>query len=156
LAGDKEWRDYTFSVDLLYRDDDFAGLLFRYQDEENYYRFQLEEDDEEYHIAKMKDGALTFLVTDEPLPEPFSQQESVTIAADARGNVLKFFYKDQLIETITDSDLAQGGIGLMTSSTPTDFDNVRVEGIPAAVSASDKLAASWGYLKAAGHLEVGR
>jgi hypothetical protein len=150
IAGDKEWRNYTFSVDLLFRDDDFAGLLFRYQDEDNYYRFQLEEDDEEYHISRMKGGSLTFLVTNEPLPEPFSQQEWVTISVDARGNDLKFFYKGQLIETIKDPDLGRGSIGLMTSSSPVDFDNVKVEGDPAAVSASGKLAASWGYLKSLG------
>ena len=85
IAGDKEWRNYTFSVDVLYNDDDFAGYLFRYQDEDNYYRFQLEEDDDEYHIARMKDGAITFLVADGPLPEPFSQQEWVTLSVDARG-----------------------------------------------------------------------
>lgn len=147
IAGDKEWRNYTFSVDVFYRDDDFAGLLFRYQDEENYYRFQLEEDDDEYHIARMKDGSITFLIADGPLPEPFGQQEWVTISVDARGNNLKFFYKEQLVETIGDTALDHGSIGLMTSSSPLDFDNVKVEGEPAAVSASGKLAVSWGYLK---------
>ena len=62
----------------------------------------------------------------------------------------------RLTKTITDSDLARGAIGLMTSSTATDFGNVRIEGVPAAVNASDKLAASWGYLKTIRHLEVGR
>ena len=148
IAGDKEWRNYTFTVDVFFNDDDFAGLLFRYQDEENYYRFQLEEDDDEYHIARMKDGFVTFLVADGPLPEPFSAQEWVTISVDARGNNLEFFYKEQLVETIGDTALDHGSIGLMTSSSPTDFDNVKVEGEPAAVSVSDKLAVSWGYLKA--------
>lgn len=148
IAGDKEWRNYTFGADLFFRDDDFAGILFRYQDEENYYRFQLEEDDDEYHISKMKDGKITFLLTDQPLPEPFSQQEWVTLSVDARGKVLKFFYKEQLVETITDGDLDRGAIGLMTSSTATDFDNVKVEGEPASVNASDRLAVLWGALKA--------
>ena len=76
--------------------------------------------------------------------------EWVTIAAEARGNFLQFFYKDRLIETITDTALDQGAIGLMTSSTATDFDNVRVEGEPAAVDSFGKLAVPWGYLKAAG------
>ncbi len=96
IAGDKEWQNYTFSVDIFFRDDDFAGLVFRYQNEENYYRFQLEEDDDEYHIAVMKDGALTYLVADGPLPKPFAEQEWVTLSVDARGSVLKFFYKDVL------------------------------------------------------------
>lgn len=147
IAGDKEWRNYTFSADLLFRDDDFAGIVFRYQDEGNYYRFQLEEDDEEYHIARMKDGFITFLVADEPLPEPINQQEWVTISVDVRGNALKFFYQNQLVEIIMDSDLDHGSIGLMTSSCPTDFDNIKVDGEPAAVDASGKLPVLWGRLK---------
>ena len=147
IAGDREWRNYAFSVDILYRDDDYAGLVFRYQDEENYYRFQLEDDDDEYHIARMKDGSITFLVADGPLPEPFGQNEWLTISIDARGKTLKFFYKEQLIETIVDTALDHGSIGLMTSSSPVDFDNVKVEGESLAVSASGKLAVSWGYMK---------
>jgi hypothetical protein len=38
VAGADTWTDYTYSVDLQNLDDDGIGILFRYQDEDNFYR----------------------------------------------------------------------------------------------------------------------
>ncbi|OPZ87249.1 MAG: Serine/threonine-protein kinase AfsK [bacterium ADurb.Bin429] len=40
LAGDAEWKDYTFSLLVRSFDDDGLGIIFRYVDANNYYRFR--------------------------------------------------------------------------------------------------------------------
>jgi hypothetical protein len=70
--------------------------------------------------------------------------------ADLNAGLAAYFSFDQG-KTYLMKDLSgtgNDGIVLMISSCATDFDNVQVEGEPATVSASSKLAVSWGYLKA--------
>jgi hypothetical protein len=42
VAGDTAWTDYVYSVDLKALDDDGLGVLFRYQDEDNFYRLMFQ------------------------------------------------------------------------------------------------------------------
>lgn len=38
VAGEPNWKDYSYQVDIKTLDDDGVGILFRYQDEANFYR----------------------------------------------------------------------------------------------------------------------
>jgi len=40
-AGDAEWQDYVISLKLRSEDDDAIGLMFRYVDDDNYYRISM-------------------------------------------------------------------------------------------------------------------
>ena len=42
VAGDSGWTDVVFSARLRSLDDDAIGVLFRYGDENNYYRFSMD------------------------------------------------------------------------------------------------------------------
>jgi hypothetical protein len=42
VAGNVAWTDYVYTVDLKAVDDDGIGLLFRYQDEDNFYRLMFQ------------------------------------------------------------------------------------------------------------------
>src|SRR5690606_6786920 len=42
VAGDATWTDYRLSVRLRSDDDDAIGVMFRYQDEDNYYRLSID------------------------------------------------------------------------------------------------------------------
>ena len=39
IAGSEDWSDYYFAARIYTSDDEGIGMLFRYQDEDNYYRF---------------------------------------------------------------------------------------------------------------------
>ena len=42
LAGEPRWRDVQISVRLRSDDDDAIGIMFRYFDGDNYYRFSMD------------------------------------------------------------------------------------------------------------------
>ncbi|WP_218775570.1 metallophosphoesterase [Oceanobacillus senegalensis] len=60
-GGAFAWKDYSFSTTLRSTDDDGIGLMFRYQDPDNYYKLELDEQREFYKLFKVVDGVETTL-----------------------------------------------------------------------------------------------
>jgi hypothetical protein len=55
------WKDYTFSTTLRSTDNDGMGLMFRYQDPDNYYKLELDNERKFYKLFKVVDGVETTL-----------------------------------------------------------------------------------------------
>lgn len=132
-AGDKAWTDYTLNAVLRSTDNDGIGLIFRYQDEENYYRILLMNDAGNsgavgsaiQRIQKFVDGEPITLhqnIVTEAYPAGY-----FSLTADVRGDSIKTYLNGELIGSATDDDYSDGKIGLFVyANSGAWFDSVTV------------------------------
>jgi hypothetical protein len=139
VTGGRDWEDYEFSVKVRCEDDDGVGLLFRYQDADNYYRFFMVEDDNNggplRKLEKCVDGAFTILAVDS---SAFSYTtEPFVVTVRARGAALSAMVDGESVVEAEDDGYATGGIGLMCyANVDTWFDSVRVSGSSTGIAAA--------------------
>ncbi len=128
LAGRLEWTDYQVIIRLRSDDDDAIGVLFRYQDEKNYYRFSMDRERNYRRLVKCVQGNYVLLWED-----AFAYQKGQTyeLKIIARGDKLQGWMSttsgtDLLFDT-SDGDLKHGLIGLYCwANTGAQFHHVRV------------------------------
>lgn len=64
IVGSKYWDNYSISVDLSSQDNDWIGLVFRYQDPQNFYVFTWQSEGSARFIRKIVNGIETILISD--------------------------------------------------------------------------------------------
>jgi hypothetical protein len=124
LAGDATWTDYRVSVRLASDDDDAIGVVLRYQDADNWYRFSMDSERGYRRLVKSVAGVVTELWSDIFAYE-VGREYLVTI--DVLGAGIAGFLDGVPMFTVRDSDVATGGIGLYCwANTDARFQSVRV------------------------------
>jgi len=120
--------DYRFSVDTQYLGTgllDDIGVMFRYQDNENYYRLSM---NTRYGFTRLeKKVAGTFI----PLAvnaRGYDSGQVLHFIIDVQGSLIRIWINSDPVFALQDSDLASGTVALYTQDT-SSFDNVQVEGI---------------------------
>ncbi|UCG50263.1 MAG: DUF1080 domain-containing protein [Phycisphaerales bacterium] len=123
--GGKDWTDYTIDLKMKSTDNDVIGVMFRYQDDDNYYRFYWNRQTPGYCLTKHKEDSAT----------PLALGSAIAYAADtwydikivASGPNLKLFINGELKLEASDSDFDKGSIALYScGNSGSYFDNVRV------------------------------
>ena len=144
ITGDTAWTDYSFNVELKSMDNDGVGLLFRYRDAGNYYRYLRVEDPANggpfRRIERCDDSSFTVLAEDS---SDFSYPPNffcVTVVAfDAR---LFVFEEGELVLSAIDSVFTSGKIGFMCyANDGSFFDNVAVTPEFVVDSSADRVIA---------------
>ena len=59
-----DWTDYTATVTIKSTDNDAIGVMFRYQDENNYYRFIWDKERKSRALVKCENDQFTILAED--------------------------------------------------------------------------------------------
>ncbi|UCG46066.1 MAG: hypothetical protein JSU94_11245, partial [Phycisphaerales bacterium] len=119
------WRDYAVDVTLSSDDDDAIGVMFRYQDNDNYYRFSWDKQRSYRRLVKKEGGVFTVLAQDN-VPYVTGQAYQLEIVAD--GPVLQVFIDDQVIFWAGDYSLESGTVALYSwGNAGARFDGVGVE-----------------------------
>jgi hypothetical protein len=128
IAGNKDWSDYYFAARLRTSDDDGIGMVFRYQNPKNYYRFLTVEDPGNRgpfkRLEKQVDGQFTLLAestSDMKVPGNFVGK--VLVVDDSI-----YVYEDnELLFAIRDNAFSAGKVGFMCyANTEAIFDDVYV------------------------------
>ena len=109
VAGDSSWTDVAVKVTLESFDEDAIGLLFRYVDENNYYRFSMDRRRGYRRLVKNVEGTFTQLWEDEFVYEIERRYELIVVA---KGDTLHGYIDGIQIFSISDADLSSGKIGL--------------------------------------------
>jgi len=125
IAGDTRWNDVIVTARLLSHDDDAIGLLFRYTDENNYYRFSMDSQRRYRRLVKNVDGNFTPQWEDDFAYEMGRVYELTIVAI---GGVLRG-YMDGVPMFIVEDDapLTTGKIGLYCwGNNDARFSQVRV------------------------------
>jgi len=124
------WTDYQMTLTMLSEDDDAMGIMFRYQDANNYYRFAwLNENHNQgvgrRQLIKMHNGTFTVLAQNDT---PYTKNTSYTVKIQASESNLKVFINSTQVLEANDSSFAYGSVAFFCwGNVGTHFDNIDVE-----------------------------
>lgn len=117
--------DHLVEATVETPDDDGLGLVVRYRDPANHYRFDWLAQGARRQIVKVAGGVATRLAFD---LEPYAPGTRYRLRFQARGTRLCAFVDGALVLSADDPDLASGGAGLYVwGSAGARFDDVRVQ-----------------------------
>lgn len=123
VAGDSSWTSYTMVTDLAVTDDDYIGVMVRYQDPDNYYRLLISSQSSIIRFDKRLNGTFENLYRLNMM-WPKSRFE---VAVDVHDSTMTVFLDKNKMFSVTDASIPNGKIGLVSYyNTGAFFDNVAV------------------------------
>ena len=122
---DKRFGDFVLDVDATQvggPNDNTYGVIFRYQDDRNFYRLDISGDGY-FAVFKRKDG--TWTKVQDYVETTAVKQGNATnhLQVIAKGNQFTFNVNGQTVKTFSDSDFPTGNVGVTAG---TLFDNAGV------------------------------
>lgn len=122
-----DWTDYTTTLSITSYDNDDIGLMFRYQDANNYYRFSWDHERRYRRLIKMVNGTASLLAQDYV---PYLAGQSYQLQVICQADNIQIYIDGDLIFTVPDSSLDSGSIALYCwGNTGSFFDNIVVENL---------------------------
>jgi Domain of Unknown Function (DUF1080) len=120
-----KWSDYRVSMKIRSADDDAIGIMFRYQDNENYYRFSWYPDEKFRRLEKRVGGSLKVLAQDSVA---YTKGQTYALQIVAQGSSLKVLIDGKTIFSVKDTSFSEGTIALYSyHNAGSSFDDVVVE-----------------------------
>jgi hypothetical protein len=123
------WSNYHFAVQVRSTDDDALGVMMRYQDPNNYYRFSWDRQRTYRRLVKVVNGTFTLLAQENV---PYVVGQSYQLDVIANGNTLEVRVDGVSLfgGPITDTAFATGSVALYSwGNTGNSFDNVVVDAV---------------------------
>jgi hypothetical protein len=122
------WTDYSASVTIKSNDNDIIGIMFRYQDENNYYRFTWDKERSTRNLVKCENGQFTILAEDSV---PYVTGKEYQVKISAQGSTLQVSIDGSPVFSANDSTFSSGTIALYSwGNTGSYFDDILVDGLP--------------------------
>jgi hypothetical protein len=103
----EKWTDYAVSLKMWSKDDDTLGVMFRYQDGNNYYRFSWDKERGYRRLVKRQGGSFTLLAEDKVAYVP-DRAYQIGIVAD--GPALEVWIDGGRIFSVSDTTFGEGSI----------------------------------------------
>jgi len=107
--GGYGWSDYHITLTMMSSDDDMIGVMFRVQDNNNYYRFYWDHQRQFSTLAKKVGGVWTRIFGHERY---YQRSQNYQIDILAQGNLIQISTDGNLLSSVTDNSLAQGTIAM--------------------------------------------
>ena len=125
LYTKRAWYDYQVSFKMRSDDDDRLGVMFRYQDDQNYYRFSWDKSGSRRQLVKRENGVFTVLAED---AVPYSNGITYQVEIVAQGSSLKVNIDGSAIFAVSDASLDAGTVAFYSSyNQGSFFDDLLVE-----------------------------
>ncbi|MEE2886126.1 MAG: alkaline phosphatase D family protein [Planctomycetota bacterium] len=125
ILGDAAWTNYTATSRLKSLDSGRIGMVFRYQDPNNFYRFFMDSKRAVRRLEKKVNGVFTTLAEELTPYLPYSFYE---VACVADGKTLKVILDGHQILSATDSTYANGQVGFyLWNVLLSEFEELNVE-----------------------------
>jgi hypothetical protein len=122
------WQDYRVKLKMRSGDDDRMGLMFRFQDNENYYHFSWGRESAGRRLTKRENGVSQVLAKDSV---PYIAGKNYQVEVIALGNSLKVRVDGKTVFSVTDQSYKTGTVALWSSvNQGSVFDDVLVEELP--------------------------
>jgi lysophospholipase L1-like esterase len=119
--------NYRFSVDALFLgtvNADDIGVMFRYQNNDNYYRLSVNSRYGFTRLEKKVSGSFTPLAVNS---RGYDSGQILNLVIEVNGNLILVWMNNDPIFSVQDSSLSSGSVALYTQD-KSSFDNVQVEG----------------------------
>jgi hypothetical protein len=124
-SGGKNWTDYLISLKIRSADNDAFGVMFRYQDKDNYYRFTWFAEGKYRRLEKRVGGVFHVLAEDSAV---YTTGQSYALQISASGASLKVTIDGKPIFSVTDAAFTSGTIALYSHyNAGSYFDDIRVQ-----------------------------
>ncbi|MEM4267488.1 MAG: VWA domain-containing protein [Candidatus Woesearchaeota archaeon] len=128
------WKDYTVNARIRPNDNDCIGLLFRYNDNQNYYRFRIDNDNFGglfSRLERIHSGTRTILWSNEGSSSGFSTDNWNNMIIEVTGTNIKIYRGSTLIAQANDNTLANGTVAVYAwamddGNYGADFDYINV------------------------------
>ena len=122
-----DWTDYRMTADIQSGDNDAIGVMFRYVDNHNYYRFSWNQERSYRRLVKVESGVFTLLAED---AVPYVTGQTYHIEVMALGSTLEVWIDGTQIFSVADTSLTGGTVAFYSwGNTGSVFDNVAVENL---------------------------
>ncbi len=137
--GGEAWTDYTATVTLQSQDDDAVGVLVRYQDIENFYRFSWDSSRQYRRLVKAVKGVYTVLAED---AVPYVPGQAYRVELTVVGAQLTVRIDGEPVFAVTDESHSTGTMGLYSwGNQGSWFDDVQVQPPSYAILLAEDFAA---------------
>ncbi len=120
----REWTDYDLKVNLRSMNNNSIGMMFRYQDDRNYYRFVWNQKSKFRRLEKIENGRSTVLASD---TVGYVKGRTYQAQIIAQGATFRVFIDGAQIFSVVDSSFAEGTVALYASNNQASFDNIVVQ-----------------------------
>lgn len=132
-AAGPSWRNYDFMARVRPVDNDGIGLIFRYEDSSNYYRFLWVGDESSTgplrRLDRIKGGVQTVLKSDVGEAARYDPGRWYNLEASLDGDVIGVYIDGVLWGEVRDGEIESGGVGLFSyAQVGVEFDDVVVTG----------------------------
>jgi hypothetical protein len=126
VAGDAAWTDYSVTVHLISDDANGAiGVMFRYQDANNYYRFSMDRQRCYRRLVRKAGGFVTILWQD---AAPYALGQEYALTLECVGGELTGYVDGVQLFRVRDNRVAGGRIALYCwANTAARFLHVQVD-----------------------------
>lgn len=111
-SGAFSWTNYSYSAILRSTDDDGIGLMFRYQNQNNYYKLDLDKQRNFAKLFKVVNGVETMIAT--ATAPGYTQGANSNLEVKVIGNQIQVFQdgKDIFGGPVTDNSLTTGTVAM--------------------------------------------
>jgi len=99
------WADYRVGLKMRSDNDEAMGVMFRYQDADNYYRFSWNRNRPHRRLVKAENGVFTLLAED---AVPYIPGQTYGVEIVAEGSVLEVWIDSDLVFVVTDPTFSDG------------------------------------------------
>jgi hypothetical protein len=119
------WNDYRVTLKMRSNDNDQLGVLFRFKDSNNHYRFVWSSQEAGRRLLKKVNGKY-YVIAQDALPYVSNRTYGIEIVA--HGNTLKLNIDGISVFNVTDTTFNSGSVALYSSSNQnSQFDDILVE-----------------------------
>lgn len=135
FGAGSSWTNYTLEADLRSTDADAFGLLFRYQNSNNYYRFSMDRQFSQRRLVKKVGGTYTVLRQDSV---QFNTSQTYRVSVTVNGSAITVLIDGVQFYSGTDTSLSSGSVAMYTyRNSGATFDNVVVRGVAPTASTNE-------------------
>lgn len=125
LFGNANWTDYEYSASIASTDNDGMGVIFRYKDKDNYYRFTMNSQLGYRRLVKKQAGRFTVLAEKNAGYKPGSWYK---LKVRAVGSNIQVYINNHVAFDVVDSSISRGRVGLYSwYQSNSYFDDVKVD-----------------------------
>ncbi|MBN1559662.1 T9SS type A sorting domain-containing protein [candidate division KSB1 bacterium] len=125
-SGEKTWQHYIIEFEMLSDDDDALGIMFRYVDERNYYRFSLSKELKKVWCIRFADGGYDVLI-EKDFDYELGHWHKVRVSAI--DSHFELVIDGERILSITDTVIPKGAFAFYTwKNSAAGFRNLKVKG----------------------------
>jgi hypothetical protein len=124
VGGNKSWTDYEYTARIASGDNDAFGVVFRYSNANNYYRFSMDKERGCWQLVKKEQGQYTLLAEK---AQGYTLNQWYKVKVKVAGQSIKITVDGTTAFDVADGSLPAGQVGMYSwGQQQASYDDIRV------------------------------